>query len=100
MQTIHEWLDRLLGALGMRRRDDDLEQELQAHLALAAEDAARRGDAPPDAVRAARLRAGGASQAMDAIRDQRGLPWLTGLASDLVFASRQLMKHRIATAAA
>jgi len=100
VRIIREWVDRLLGALGSRRRDDDLEEELRSHLALAADDAARRGDTAPDAARAARLQAGGISQAMDAVRDQRGLPWLAGLTSDLVCASRQLMKHRIATVAA
>jgi hypothetical protein len=32
-----------------------------------------------DLTRAARLRFGGVSQAMDAMRDQRGLPWLDTL---------------------
>jgi hypothetical protein len=37
---------------------------------------------------------------MDALRDQRGWPWLQSLFADTVFAWRQLNKHRTATAAA
>ena len=36
----------------------------------------------------------------EAYRDQRGLPWLDALASDVVFGWRQLNKHRTASAAA
>jgi len=96
MATFREWIHRLRGALGRGRRDSDLEQELRLHAEMAAEDAARRGDAP----RAARFRTGGASQAMDALRDQRGLPALDALASDIVFGWRQLNKHRTASIAA
>jgi putative ABC transport system permease protein len=85
-----------LGTVRRGRRDRDLEEELRLHLELAAEDAQRR-DEP---MRAARLQAGGVAQAMDSIRDQRGWPWLHAVASDLVFASRQLRKHRTASLAA
>ena len=34
------------------------------------------------------------------MRDQRGWPWLHAVSSDLVFASRQLRKHRTASLAA
>ena len=33
MRHIREWLDRAIGAFYQRRRDDDLEQELAAHVA-------------------------------------------------------------------
>jgi putative ABC transport system permease protein len=96
MPTIREWLHRLLGTLRPRRGDADLQEELRVHMELASEDAQRRGEP----VRAARLHAGGVSQAMDSIRDQRGWPWLHSVASDLVFAWRQLRKHRTASLAA
>ncbi len=100
MQILREWMQRLLGTLGPGRRDRDLEEELRLHLELAAADAKRRGEAPQDAARAARVRTGSVAQAMDALRDQRGLPWLDALASDLVFGWRQLNKHRVASGAA
>ena len=70
------------------------------HLELAADDAQRRGHTPEDAVRAARIRAGGVSQAMDALRDQRGLPSIDALVRDLRFGVRMLTKDRWITLAA
>jgi hypothetical protein len=72
MHFLREWIHRLGGTLLPSRRDADLEEELRLHVAMAAEAARRRGLAPADAVRAARIEAGGASQAMDTLRDQRG----------------------------
>ena len=42
------------------------------------------------AARAAHRRAGGIAQAMEALRDQRGLPWLDGLARDVRHGCRVL----------
>ena len=97
---IREWVDRLLGTLRLRRRDDDLEEELRLHLELAAEDARRRAAPSHDAARAARVHAGGVSQAMDALRDQRGLPRLDALMADAVFGWRQIRRHRVTSVAA
>jgi predicted permease len=96
MRNLREWLHRLFGVLRRDRSDADLQEELRLHMELAAEDAQRRGEP----VRAARLHTGGAAQAMDRLRDQRGWPWLQSLFADVVFAWRQLNKHRTATAAA
>ena len=82
-------MHRLRDTLLPRRRDDDLQQELQLHLEMAAEDARGR-DLDPSSARAARLRAGGTSQAMDALRDQRGLPWLEDLTRDVRHGLRTL----------
>jgi predicted permease len=100
MRAIREWIHRLLGSLGRQSRDRELEQELQLHLELAAEEARRRGASPEKARRAARLHAGHVTQAMEAYRDQRGLPWLDALTSDVRFGWRQLNKHRTVSAAA
>ena len=96
MHALREWIHRLFGTLRPRRRDADLHEELRLHMELAAEEAQRRGEP----LRAARLHSGGVTQAMDALRDQRGWPWLQSLGADVVFASRQLRKHHSATAAA
>src|SRR5262245_30132067 len=96
MLRLREWLHRLLGAMRRGRHDADLQEELRLHMELAAEEAQRRGEP----LRAAYLHAGGASQAMDALRDQRGWPWLQSLLGDVVFAGRQLRKHRTTTVAA
>lgn len=100
MRILLEWIHRLWGTLRGLRSDSDLEQELRLHMELAAEDAQRQRRTPQDAARTARMRAGGVLESMDALRDQRGLPWVDALASDVVFGWRQLNKHRAASGAA
>jgi putative ABC transport system permease protein len=90
---MREYLQRLLGTIGLRRRDADLEEELRAHLELAADEARRRGTADSaEAVRVTQLRAGGVSQAMDAVREQRGVRWLDELGRDLRCGLRTLRR--------
>jgi predicted permease len=100
MRIFREWIQRLRGALLPGRRDADLEHELRSHMEMAADDARRRGLDPDDASRAARIEAGGASQAMDALRDQRGLPWLDDLARDVRHGLRTLRRTPVFTAVA
>ncbi len=100
MRILREWIHRLWGTLLPRRRDSDLEQELRLHLQLGAEDARRRGLNATDSVRAARLKAGGTSQAMDALRDQRGVPWLDDLTRDARHGVRMLSRTPVFTVVA
>ena len=93
MAAMREWVIRLWQTVRGRRTDGDLEEELRSHLAMAAEDARRRSASPEVAVRAARIGAGGVSQTMEALRDQRGLPWLADLARDLRFGCRMLARN-------
>ena len=92
MRILREWIHRLRGTLLAGRRDGDLEQELRLHLEMAAEDARRDGLNSADSARAARLKAGGASQALDKLRDQRGLPWLDDLTRDVRHGLRTLRR--------
>jgi predicted permease len=92
LRGLREWIGRLWGTLRPSRDDRDLEQELQLHAELAAEDAVRSGHAPEQARAAARMRAGGVAQAMEELRDQRGLPWLNDLGRDSRYALRQLRR--------
>jgi len=100
MRFLREWIHRLRGTLLPSRRDADLEEELRLHLTMAAEEARRRGLEPADAVRTARIEAGGASQAMDTLRDQRGLPWLDDLARDVSHGLRALRRTPVFTVVA
>ena len=100
MATLREWLRRVWGTISRTRRDRELEEELRMHLALAEEDAGQRGSTPASAARSARLEAGGVSQAMDALRDQRGLPIVDALARDVRFGARMLVKDHWVTLAA
>ena len=82
---IREWIHRLVGIVRRSRGDDELQEELRAHIALAEE----RG-----------YRATGASQAMEALRDQRGLPWLDDFVRDVRHALRTLRRAPAFTAVA
>ena len=93
MAMLREWISRLAATLCPRRVDRELEQELRAHLELAAEDAERRGQSPADARRAAALDAGGVVQTMEALREQRGVPWLEDLVRDLRYGCRMLARN-------
>ena len=53
-----------------------------------------------DARRAAVIRFGGIAQGMEAVRDQRGLPWLTDLARDLRYGLRALRRNPMFAAVA
>ena len=60
----------------------------------------RRGESPERAARAARLKAGNLQHAMEALRDQRGLPWLDDLVRDLRHGGRFLARNKGFTAVA
>jgi predicted permease len=96
---LREWTVRLLSAIRPRRTDRDLEEELRLHLELLAEDERRRGSSGSVA-REAFLRAGGLAQAMESVRDQRGLPWLDDLVRDLRHGFHLLRRSPIFAAAA
>ena len=74
--SLREWTRRGWGALSGRRADDDLQRELAGHLALAEGELRRKGHSPADAARLARAAVGGRIQALEALREQRGLPWI------------------------
>lgn len=93
ISSLREWTRRFWGALGGRRDDDDLQCELAAHLALAEDELRRRGEAPNDAARLARAAAGGHVQALEALRAQRGLPWLGSSWLDVRLGLRLLVKN-------
>ena len=81
---LREWLHRLWGSLSRNAREREMEDELRRHLEFAAE---HRGSE-----RAARLEYGGVTQAMESMRDQRGLPWIDNLVCDLRYGVRTLRK--------
>ena len=92
MTTLREWVCRLLDTVRPRRSDADLEEELRVHVALATEDQLKRKGPPAVARRVALVRLGGPAQALEALRDQRGLPRLRDTVQDLRHASRSLRK--------
>jgi predicted permease len=100
MPLLREWIHRLLGTLRRGRRDRDLEDELRLHVEMATEEAHRRGEPMRAASRTAQIRVGSALQAMDALRDQRGLPWLDELTRDVRHGVRALRRTPSFTAVA
>ena len=100
MAWLRELIRRLWGTLKRNPSDDQMEEELKLHLELAAEDMRKRGKSPEDAIRAVRLQSGGITEAMDAMRDQRGLPWLDDLDRDLRHGFRSLRRSPAFTAVA
>jgi predicted permease len=90
MRRLRAALARIAGLFTGRRADDELRDELQAHLDMATAENIRRGMPPEEARRQAMLASGGLTQAAEAVRDQRGLPWLESIAADLRYAVRAL----------
>jgi putative ABC transport system permease protein len=95
---VREWSSRLWATLRGRgrRTERDWEAELRAHLMLAADDARRRGEAEHEW----RLKAGGLPQAIEAMRDQRGVPMVDDLKRDLRQALHTLRRNPAFTAIA
>ena len=82
------------------RLDDELDAEMESHLAMATEDYMRRGMSREEAGRRAHVDFGGMQQARERQRAARGLPWLDVLGQDLRFALRQAAKAPRFTVAA
>ncbi|HSJ08504.1 MAG TPA: ABC transporter permease [Longimicrobiales bacterium] len=97
MMGARGWLSRLMGVFGRDGSADDARAEMEAHLEMETEENMRRGMSPDAARRAALLASGGLTQAVDAVRDQRGLPWLESIAADVAYAMRAL-RHSAAFA--
>jgi putative ABC transport system permease protein len=93
MLVMREWVRRIWGTLRQRRADRDMEEELRLHAQLAAEDAQRLGCTPEAAARTSAVRVGRVPQALDAMRDQRGLPWLEDLLRDVRHGVKALARE-------
>ena len=83
-------LARIAGVFTKDSADDDLRDEMQAHLEMETAENIRRGMDPTEARRRALLASGGITVAAESVRDQRGLPWIEGLATDIKYALRAL----------
>jgi predicted permease len=100
MGVIREWWRRLWGTFRKTSEDAAMEEELALHLDMLADDWQRRGLPRAEAIRQARLQAGGVAQAMEQCRDQRSLPWLEDLLQDARFGARMLRRAPLVTAVA
>jgi putative ABC transport system permease protein len=90
MRRVRAALARIAGLFTGGRSDDDLQDELRSHIDMETAEYIRRGMHPDQARRQALLASGGLLQAAEAIRDQRGLPWIESIATDIRYALRAL----------
>lgn len=75
-----------------RLKEQDLDEELEAHLALEIKQRVDEGDAPDDAARGARRSLGSVPFLKDATRDTWRGAWLDALAQDLRYALRMMRR--------
>ncbi len=81
-------------------RNQDLQRELDHHLAELTDEYVRQGHPPTEAARLARKQFGPAGLIADQCRDESPWAWLQSVSQDLSFGLRQLRQTPIVTAAA
>jgi putative ABC transport system permease protein len=93
MRQWRVFFSRAWGSLYKRRLDEDLREEVQAHLDALTDENIRSGMTPEDARATALREFGGVEQTKEIYRRQRGLPFLDVALQDLRFALRGLVRR-------
>jgi predicted permease len=86
-------ISRIVALFTKRRRDAELNDEIQAHLESLTDENVKRGLSIDQARAAARREFGGVDQIREIHRDLRGLPVLDDMAQDVRYALRHLQKN-------
>ena len=92
MKTLRLFLARLTGLFTGHRADDELREEMEAHIEMETAEFIRRGMLPAEARRQALLASGGLTAAAEDVRAQRSLPWLEHVVADARYALRALRR--------
>ena len=92
MEALRIVLSRISAMFSRGKFDNDLDEELRAHIELATEENVNRGLSRSAARTAALREFGGVTQTKESYRAQSGLPLFEQLVRDLRFAIRQLRK--------
>src|SRR5690348_1961291 len=92
MRRLRAFFVRLAGLLMGDRRERELADELESHLALHIEDNLRVGMTPVEARRQALIKLGGIEQTKDIYRERRGIPLVESLIRDVRYGLRMLAK--------
>jgi putative ABC transport system permease protein len=91
--SVHNWLRaRLAGFQQRRNRDEELERELEAHLALETEEQQGSGVPAEEARYAARRAFGNPTRVQEDVREVWNMIWLERFARDGKYAARSLRK--------
>ena len=93
IRTLRRTWIRLLGSVSGQRHETDLAEEFDAHIQLMTDENVRRGLAPDEAYRRARLQFGSVESAKESYRDQRSLGGLDALGKDFRYALRGIRKN-------
>src|SRR5438874_4004144 len=79
-------------------RESELDEEIQSHLQLAAQDRIQHGEAPEHAAMAARREFGNVTLIKEAAREIRGWAWIHRLWQDVSYGVRNLRRTPGSTA--
>jgi len=85
-------ISRLKGLFAGQRQDQELSEELQAHLEMLVEENRRKGMPEEEARRIAAVTLGGIAQTEEAYREARGLHFVQTFLQDLRYALRTLRR--------
>ncbi len=91
---LRRWLHKLVSAFHRRGLDDELDEEIRAHLEMATEENIRLGMTPREARLAARRSFGGVDRVKEQHRNVRRFRWLDDLGQDIRLGRRTLLKER------
>jgi predicted permease len=98
MRALRAWAIRMMSLVDGGRREREIDDEIESHLALHVDDNIRAGMSPVEARRAAVLALGGIEGLKDAQRDRSGLPSVQHAARDVRYAIRVLRRTPVFTA--
>ncbi len=90
--SLREILARLVSFVRKQERDDEFQEELNAHLQIATDEYRRHGMSAEEARRKALIDFGGVAAATELHRDTRGIPGVESVLKDLRYAFRQLYR--------
>ncbi len=90
MRGLRAALARMAGLLGASRRDRELADEIDSHLAMHIDDNMRAGMTAGQARREALIALGGVEATKEMVRDRRGVPAVETLWRDVRYAARSL----------
>jgi predicted permease len=91
-RVLNEQLSRIRGSLGRRRLETDLDEEMEAHLALLTERFVGRGLSPNEARYAARKQFGGVTQMKNELRERSRFHPLETVLQDSAYIVRQFRR--------